>query len=268
MARVTGVSASEWLQHITQPHVSAMLVRSATGSIMNPTNALAVGSYQAAADAAAGAGSAPLSVFEGLQTIADLSRTSAGFNPLDPTGTGDKAHFLQFSQNVADAPMLSLLTADTKTIQESSTDASKLIQAFVNAFTGIASENIGQITQAVTSLANAALSYSDKQESYSNFAQNLLQTNSAGNVEFHLYSSTFQIHKTEQKGIVTLHSNYQVLSAVYQLSTNGWASIRDLFNQQQKTSTNDWINNMKTPVKAAGGARALCLERALRLNNF
>ena len=230
---------------------------------MAPANAAAVGDYQKMANAAATSGLHPGSIFEGMQTVADLSRTRAHYNPLDPTGTGNKAHFLDFSQNIAEAPFLSLLNASTKSVEQKSENADTLIDSFVSAFEGIASENVAQITSAVKNLAKAALSYSDKVQKYSNFAQNLLQTNSSGDVEFHLYSSQLSIHQNESKGTITFESSYEVLVAVYQLSSASWADVKDAFAKQKKTSTESWMNSMKTPVNAEGGARALCLYKNL-----
>jgi hypothetical protein len=257
--RVTGVSAEEWLSYMSQPFQPGMMLQAASGSIMAPAKADAIGNYAQKAAAAASPGTAPGSVFEGMQTIANLARVRASYNPLDPEGTGNKAHFLQFTQYIADAPMLTLLKADTIEVNERSRNSDMLIKAFVGAFVGLATEDVNEIQGRVKSLAQAALSYSNRQERYSNFAQNLLQTNSSGAVEFHLYSSQFQISQTERKGTITFASSYHVLRAVYQLSPNGWSQVREIFNQQQKTSTQSWLDNMNTKPKPGGGARALCL---------
>lgn len=263
MARVTGVSIEEWINFQTQPFTPGMVMQLAGGQTMAPANSIGVGGYDAAAAAAATNGPTPGSIFEGMQTIARLARTRSGYNPLDPDGMGNKQHFLQFTQNIASAPMLDLIKADTQDVINNSQNSDSLIDSFVGAFVGIASENVGEITKAVSNLAKAALSYSEKIEKFSNFAQNLLQVDSSGNVQFHLYSSTFEIHTTENKGTVTFHSQYSVLRAVYQLSPSAWDASKQYFNQQQNTDSNDWINSMKTPVKEIGGARALCIERML-----
>ncbi|PHI18675.1 hypothetical protein CEQ90_16565 [Lewinellaceae bacterium SD302] len=236
-----------------------MAVTSPNDNIMSPANAAGVGNYVQMAQQNSSSGSAPKSVFEGMQTIANLSRVKAGYNPLDPEGKGSKANFLQFSQYLADLPALSLLNSSTKEVHQQEQNADKIIDSFVAAFEGIAQENVAAITSAVSNLAKAALSYSKKEQKYSNFAQNLLQVNSTGDVQFHLYSSVFQISQTESKGTITYKSDYSVLVAVYELAASEWGQISGIFNKQEKTSINDWLNNMKTPVKGAGGARALCL---------
>lgn len=262
MTRTTGVTAKDWVKLMQKPHVpGAHLQLATTGDVMNPANAVGVGTYDADAAKAATPAPNPVSIFEGMQTAADIARVNAGYNPLDPTGTGDKAHFLQFTQNIASAPFLSLIQADTTSISQQSHNADDLIDSFVAAFVGIASSDQAQIESSVKSLAKAALSYSGKQESYSNFAQNLLQTDSSGNVEFHLYSSTFQIKSSNNKGYISYESSYEVLRAVYQLSPGSWSAVMQEFENVKKTDTNNWINNMKTPEKTTGGARALCLYK-------
>lgn len=58
--------------------------------------------------------SAPQTMFDGLQTIVNLCRVQSGYNALDPDGTGNKVYFTGFTQNVANVPCLSLLSAETK----------------------------------------------------------------------------------------------------------------------------------------------------------
>ncbi|MCC5615138.1 hypothetical protein LC605_08610 [Nostoc sp. CHAB 5836] len=253
------VTPKEWLEFMKQPFIPGMSVQSVgAAQVMAPANALGVGDYVKKADDAATPGPAPGSIFEGMQTIADLSRTRANYNPLDPQGTGNKQHFLQFTQNIADAPFLSLINASTTEVHQRSTDASVLVNSFVGAFVGIADNDKKQVEDSVTNLVNAALSWSNQQQRLSNFAQNLLQTNPSG-VEFHLYSSVFEIYTTNNKGVITFESSYYLLRAVYQLSQASWNDIKPIFDQQKKTSTEDWLNNMKTPTKS-DGSRALCLS--------
>lgn len=253
------VTPKEWLEFIQQPFIPGMTVQSVRAAqIMAPANALGAGDYVKKANDAATPGPAPGSIFEGMQTIANLSRTRANYNPLDPEGTGNKQHFLQFTQNIADAPFLSLINASTTEVHQKSTDASVLVNSFVGAFVGIADQDKKQVEDSVKNLVNAALSWSNQQQRLSNFAQNLLQINSSG-VEFHLYSSVFEIYTTNNKGVITFESSYNLLRAVYQLSQASWNDIKPIFDQQKKTSTEDWLNNMKTPTQS-GGARALCLS--------
>ena len=254
------IKPEEWLEFMTQPYVPGLTLQAVSGPIMNPSNADAVGDYAEKAAASATSGSAPESIFEGMQTVANLARTRAGYNPLDPEGTGNKAHFLQFTQNIADAPFLDLIKADRVQVTQKSKDSSKLIKSFVDAFVGIATENVAQIQISVKNLANAALSYAEEIQEFSNFAQNLLQLKSSGNVEFHLYSSQFQIQTSERKGTITFQSSYEVLRAVYQLSPASWANVKPLLQQQKKTDTISWLNEMRTKSKGSGGAIASCLQ--------
>lgn len=254
------IKPEEWLEFMTQPYVPGLTLQAVSGPIMNPSNAAAVGDYAEIAAASATSGSAPGSIFEGMQTAANLARTRAGYNPIDPEGTGNKAHFLQFAQNIADAPFLALIKADTVHVNQKSQDSSKLIQSFVDAFVGIATENAAQIQTAVQNLANAAISYSKETQSFSNVAQNLLQLNSSGNVEFHLYSSKFLIQTSKRKGTITFQSSYEVLRAVYQLSPASWAHLKPLLQWQERTDTEDWLDQMTTPPNGSGGAIASCLQ--------
>ena len=253
--------AQEWLEFMNQPFIPGMLVQSFNApQIMNPANTAAVGNYAAQAASAASPGTAPVSVFEGMQTIANLSRVRAGYNPLDVEGTGNKAHFLQFTQNIADAPFITLLTADTLAVKQESHNSDILVDTFVDGFVGLAEGDIIKVRNSVKTLAAAALSYAGQEEKGSNFAQNLLQVNSAGDVQFSLYSSEFSIKSEQNKGTVTFQSSYFLVRAVYQLSVASWKQIKDLFAEQQKTDTQSWLNQMSTKKKVAEAAKTPCLD--------
>ncbi|GBF52641.1 hypothetical protein N0824_00490 [Microcystis sp. 0824] len=251
----------EWLDWVNQPFTPGMLVQSFNApQIMNPANAAAVGDYKAKADSAASPGSAPVSVFEGMQTTANLSRVRAEFNPIDVEGTGNKAHFLQFTQNIADAPFLTLLSANTLEVKEKSHNADTLINSFVGGFIGLAESDIAQVLTSVKTLASAALSYAGQQERVSNFAQNLLQVDSSGDVQFSLYSSEFSIKSENNKGTITFEASYFLVRAQYQLSVASWNQVVNVFSAQQKTDTQSWLDQMSTKNKSVGAAKTPCLD--------
>ncbi len=256
MDRVTGVSKEDWVKNIKR---SPELPDIPQLDGLNPANSYATDAYRTQATAMESSGTPPQSIFEGIQTVADLARVRSKFNPLDPEGTGNKAHFLKFSQRIANAPFLALITGDTITVQTSSHNSNELVDSFVKGFTGIGEKDKDQIIGAVTDLANAALSYSDRIEKYSNFAQNILDVDGDGNVLFHLYSSQFQIEASERKGSITFNTQYNVVRGVYQLSVAKWEEIKDLFAFKTKVSTQEWLSNFKTPCKPGATAKTPCL---------
>eukprot|EP01001_Neometanema_parovale_P004382 NODE_1615_length_1662_cov_3.222222_g1536_i0.p1 GENE.NODE_1615_length_1662_cov_3.222222_g1536_i0~~NODE_1615_length_1662_cov_3.222222_g1536_i0.p1 ORF type:complete len:275 (-),score=-22.70 NODE_1615_length_1662_cov_3.222222_g1536_i0:34-858(-) len=260
-----------WLEHINsaenillpqtifmRPGALAML--ESDSLIENPANSEAVGDYRAQAEKASTPGTAPQSVFDGMQTAVNMCRTKAQYNPLDPEGKGNRARFIEFTQNISSMPFVTLEWATTTQIKQKSRNADVLINSFVDGFWGITQGDKEQIVKSVRNLASAALSYADQTERLSNFAQNLLQVDSSGNVEFCLYSSTFQISVSEHKGIITFHSEYELSQAMYSLSPSNWDSVKELFAKEYKVTVEDWIKNMTTPVKEGSTIRALCLE--------
>lgn len=229
-------------------------------AIQNPSRAEAVGDYQAKAKAAATPGTAPISVFDGMQTAVNLCRTKSQFNPLDPDNFGNKAHFLLFTQYITSIPFITLQWTQTTEIKQKSHNADVLIDSFVDGFNGIADKDKNAIVNSVQGLVKAALSYSDQTQRESNFAQNILQVDGEGNVEFNLYSSTFEISSSEHKGNITFQSEYALAQACYTLSPSSWEQVKASFAEQLKVSVDDWLNNMKTPVMPGSTIRAICLE--------
>ncbi|HFR4133467.1 TPA: hypothetical protein ACHVJ7_005549, partial [Raoultella ornithinolytica] len=105
----------------------------------------------------------------------------------------------------------------------------------------------------------AALSYANQDQKSSNFTQNILQTGD-DQVIFTLYASTFEISSTQSKGVISFKSEYSLQQALYSLSRASWERVKDLFAEQEKTTMEQWLNDMKTPAKSGSTVKALCLE--------
>lgn len=250
---------NQWLKYIKMDRVISERIFAATET-ENPVMATASGSYIEDAKKAETPGRAPISVFDGLQTAVNLCRVNAGFDPLDPKGKGNEQHFLAFTNNIARVPFMDLASANTKEIKQNSRNADELINSFVAGFDGIRKQDEEEIKKSVTNLVKAALSYSNESERYSNFSQNLLQTDSGGDVSFYLYSSTFQIKSSNNKGVITYHSEYKLNQAQYKLSQTKWEQVKEIFIDTEKTTTKSWLDLMKTPVDKTSNIRAFCLE--------
>ncbi|MBC3454457.1 MULTISPECIES: hypothetical protein [Pseudomonas] len=237
----------------------------AINPFFSPAAGAATDSYANDANKNVSPGKAPVSIYEGLQTAIDIARRRSEYNPLDqptdqrPKAKGDREHFIAFTQQIAEIPFLSLLAAQVTQIQQKSHDANALIDSFVKGFIGLAAKDVEQIKKSLSSLVNAALSYSEQTERQSNFNQNILQTGIAGSVNFMLYASEFTIKATSKKGTITFQSSYTLSQAVYQLSVESWENVRDVFAKQQKTDTQQWLGDTTTPVKPGSSLRAICL---------
>ncbi|MEI9609718.1 hypothetical protein [Raoultella ornithinolytica] len=254
-----------WFNYITSPvnHDHIFLFNSQDILVMNPAIAAATQDYIDgnihASKLVNATSSAPQTMFDGLQTIVNLCRVQSGYNALDPDGTGNKVYFTRFTQNVANVPCLSLLSAETKNIKQQSHNADELINSFVDAFDGLTQSDQSKIKSSVTSLAKAALSYANQDQKSSNFTQNILQTGD-DQVIFTLYASTFEISSTQSKGVISFKSEYSLQQALYSLSRASWERVKDLFAEQEKTTMEQWLNDMKTPAKSGSTVKALCLE--------
>ncbi|WP_299004908.1 hypothetical protein [uncultured Shewanella sp.] len=225
----------------------------------NPANAFPTLSYEKAANEASTPGTAPISVYDGLQTSVNMCRTKAQFDPLDPNGNGDLKHFLGFTNLVSQVPFLTLEWSESKQIKQKSHNANELIDSFVDGFRGILEHDKESIIQSVQNLVKAALSYSEQTEKQSNFSQNILQ-DGEGKVNFFLYTSTFEISQTSSKGTITFHAEYTLNQAGYSLEASTWERIKDQFENIEKTTVDDWLNDMTTQPKEGSTVRALCLE--------
>lgn len=209
---------------------------------------------------------APISVYDGLQTTINMCRAKSGYNPLDQSegGKGSGKYFIAFTDLVAKVPFLTLDWAEPTRIVQESRNANVLIDSFLKGFKGIRESDQTKIRDAIVELVKAALSYSKTVQKKSIFTQNIFSVENKNKdlekVICTLYSSTFEISQTKNKGVITFHSEYSVLQASYSLSTSNWERIKSKFADKENESVDDWIKDMTTPVDKSSEVKALCLE--------
>lgn len=259
----TKQKTTDWLTYMTAPRLRSVNknIFAADGQVQNPARAIGSADYLREAQEQASDSDAPQSIFEGLQTAVNLARIQSGFDPLNPDIEGNKKNFTTWTENIAAAPFLTLVDATTTEITQSSQNSDAIIDSFVDAFVGISSGDRNAIIASVSNLVKAALSWSEETQKQSNFAQNLLRTEAEGAVSFHLYYSEFEISQSSNKGTITFHSEYTLKQAEYSLSQATWDDLKDIFAEQLKTSTDDWLDSMLTPDKPGSRVRATCLEK-------
>jgi hypothetical protein len=227
--------------------------------IENPANAHPTASYKAKAVSTNSSDTEPITIYDGIQTIVNMCRVKAGYNPLDPEGTGDNAHFLKFTQYISSVPILTLDWSETTIVKQKSHDASALIDSFVKCFRGLAEEDIKEVENSVTQLAKAALSYAEAKEIESNFTQNILLSETGDAVYFNLYASLITISQSEKKGTITFQTDYTLAQASYSMTKSAWERAQPSFAKQEKETLDDWITAMTTEEKEGSEVRALCL---------
>lgn len=208
--------------------------------------------------------SAPISVYDGLQTTINMCRSKSEYNPLDPNGKGSGTYFTKFTNLVAGVPFLTLEWAEVTTIEQKSHNADSLIDSFLNGFKNIEKGDKDEIRKSLGELVKAALSYSKTKQRKSIFSQNIFSEENKNTalekVMCSIYSSTFEISQTDRKGVITFQAKYSLIQASYSLSTSTWNRVKDSFANKEKESVDDWINSMTTPVDVNSGVKALCLE--------
>ncbi|MFW1985064.1 hypothetical protein ACG94M_17355 [Acinetobacter guillouiae] len=116
-------------------------------------------------------GSAPISVYDGLQTTLNICRAKSGYNPLDqeqendPAGKdrkGSAKYFIAFTNLIAGVPFLTLDWAESTYIDQKSHNADEIINSFLKGFKGIQEKDQQKIRDSIVDLVKAALSYAKK----------------------------------------------------------------------------------------------------------
>jgi hypothetical protein len=273
--------AKAWLDNLktgkaSPREVLAGAISSADATpIKNPMYTDASDAYERNADAAKadldsryGANRPPMSLYEGMQTVLKLARNKAGFNPLaqpEESGSsapGDQVHFQNFVDNIQAAGILTLESAGTSDIQQSSTMTDELISSFVSGFEGVQQQpNIAdKVTKAVKSLCMVGLSYAREDETSSSFTLAFLQDDPS-RVYFSVYFSVFSIRRVENKGMIRYCSTYTLSQALWSLEASVWNdSLILLFVDQPNESTDDWLAEMRTPRDPNSPPSRLCIE--------
>ena len=205
-------------------------------------------------------GSAPITIYDGLQTIVNMCRVKSQYDPLDPHGKGSYAYFLLFAGLLASVPCLNIQWAEISIVTQKSQNADILIDSFVKKFQGISTKEQSNLKISVKKLVTAALSYAGAQQKSANFIQNLLDVDVRGNVYFNIYSSFFTISQTSNKSGITFQSEYFLHQISYCLTSSNWEQVRELYADQQKQTIDDWVNNMTTKPKTGSKMKTPCLD--------
>lgn len=252
----------EWLEFIQQPLSPGMLDSSLQThkETMAPARALAVGHYQNQARKAQTKGTEPKSIYEGLQTIVNLCRVKAEYDPIDVENKGNYQHFLAFTNYLAHAPFLTLIQAKHTKVDQKSKNTDELIDSFVETFIGLTKENYAQVKESVTKLVSNIASYAQKKDKQANFFQNLLMVNNSGDLLVTLHYTLLEIKEDDGKFTITYESNYKLYQAQYQLSASMWDTIQPHFSTLEKTTTDKWIDFMKTPPKKDSKVKTPCFD--------
>lgn len=259
-----------WLELINQPPLEVLLQNPfAPKPIENPIRSVASPHYLVAqrkdqkdidvVQESTNSDVPPTTMYDGMQTTINLCRVNAGFDPLDPKGKGDAAHFIKFTNNVASVPFITLNKASTSEVKQQSHDSSALIASFVGAFEGMLAGDAQMLTKSLKGLTNAALSYAGQEERQSNFSQTMLQTGGGDAVLFFLYASVFTIQVTQSKGTITYKTQYELRQASYSLSQTAWLQVKDVFAKQTNIDTKKWLESMQTPQDQQSEVTVECL---------
>ncbi|WP_155632983.1 hypothetical protein [Burkholderia stagnalis] len=255
---------SEWLKATSLPYENLTKGLNVFGDLragtaQNPTFASPTIDYARNAKEQESPGTFPVSIYEGLQTAVNIARTRSGFNPLNPTGSGDEAHFIAFTDEIARIPFFALNSSFRREVHQRSQNADELINSFLDGFVGLAAGDVVKIRDALKSLVSAALSYASAQQVQSNFTQNILEDGN-GRVLFTLYASEFTIEARSGKGTIKFESHYLLRQAQYSLSSASWENVRELFRDREKEDTEDWLNRMRTQNNPNSQIRIPCFE--------
>lgn len=259
--RITGVSVKEWLEYVQSPHDPQAIGRTLGGDTMAPCASFATAAYKEGASKTKSS-SNPESVRDGMQTIVNLARVKSEYDASDPTDKGSLKYFRLFTGIINQFPIITVEGSRTSYVTQESQDASKIIESFTDLFQGITNEDKAGIIASVTSLADAALSYSEKMQKVSQFSQILLDYDkNSKSVDLILYSSFFEIKATESKGIINYHSVYSVNEVKYKLKKSMWDKNKHFFEAATNTLLEDLLGDLITPPNPdSTAAKALCLQ--------
>nr|WP_314266747.1 hypothetical protein [uncultured Moellerella sp.] len=257
---INNINSNNNLVHTSNIFFNNLPTSKAHSDILGPFNVHPVSDYAKTARNMNTFGSAPISIYDGLQTIVNMCRIKSQYNPLDPNGKGSYAYFLLFAGLLASVPCLNIQWAEVSIVTQKSQNADILIDSFVRKFNGISAKDQYELKISVKKLVTASLSYAGAQQKNANFIQNLLDVDARGNVYFNIYSSFFTISQTSNKSGITFQSEYFLTQISYCLTASNWEKVRTLYADQQKQTIDEWINNMTTQGKAGSKAKAPCLN--------
>jgi hypothetical protein len=189
---------------------------------------------------------------DGCTSLLNMARVKAGFNPTaGMTGTNATA-YADFIKRVMACPLFNLDMNDQQSVHRDSSDYDQLIDAVVNTFDGVESEDKDKIKTSVQNLVKAAASNSNTTETTDLFVQNVLYAGDSSSNQpayaIYIYSSHVQMTDNKSKGHHSMQEDFSVQRTKLTFRINDWQYFSDAVWGKQHTSVDDWLDDNTTPA--------------------
>lgn len=188
----------------------------------------------------------------GCAMCLSLAQNASGYNPASPTAAGNLAGFQAYVQEVMACPIFSATVHDTVNVSWQS-DWSSMVNQIVNFYVGISDDEKSTIWHSLWTLARAAASNPNTNQTENLFVQNTLNSNS-GALNVYIYKSfvamSEEVHQGSGKNaptVVTNQASFTLYRTVLSFETANWPAYSKIIMPKTTANLNSWLTNNSTP---------------------
>lgn len=188
----------------------------------------------------------------GCAMCLSLAQIAAGYNPADPSAAGNLAGFLAYVQEIMRCPIFVTTLNDTVDIAWQS-DWNSIVNAIASYYVGISDDEKATIGNSLWTLARAAASNPNTNQTDNLFVQSTLNSDS-GNLGVYIYKSSVLVreerHRGSGKNAPTRTADTASLTlyrTVLSFQTAGWPAYSKIIMPKTNASLSSWLTDNSTP---------------------
>jgi hypothetical protein len=187
----------------------------------------------------------------GCAMIMSLAQSASGYNPAAPSADGNLAGFLAYVQQLIQCPAFNVETNDRINI-DWSTDWGTIVNNITAYYVGIPEDDLATIRNSLWTIANAAASSPNTNESDNLFVQSTI--NASGAIHVYIYKSFVLMRRDVSKGsgknaptISKNQAHFELYRTVLNLDTGKWPQYSRVIMPKTNASLSSWLEDNSTP---------------------
>lgn len=187
----------------------------------------------------------------GCAMIISLAQSASGYNPSAPSQAGDTQGFLAYLQQLLACPLFSTEINDQVKLNWSA-DWGTIVDNILGYYKGIADKDLATIRNSLWTIANAAASSSNTNQSENLFVQSTINTDES--IKVYIYKSFVlmrrDVHKGSGKNAPTYVENqahFELYRTVLVFDAAKWPQYATMIMAETDASLSSWLADNSSP---------------------
>jgi hypothetical protein len=192
-----------------------------------------------------------LSPATGCAMVMNLAQQASGFNPATPAQSGSLSGFLNYIQQLINCPVMETKLSDQVNIQLQS-NWSNNVSAIMSYYQGISPDQLASIESGLWTVARAAASNANTNETDNLFVQSAL--NIDGTIKVYIYKSYVCMREDRHTGsgknaptITTNQASLKLYRTILKFDSSRWPEYAHIIMPKTNASLSSWLSDNSTP---------------------